>query len=50
MSRRHKHRGTFAKFVDPSTEGKCPYCKKHVKSLEAHVKAKHKGEKLIEGN
>ena len=26
---------------------KCPYCSKHVKSLEGHVHDKHKKEKLI---
>ncbi len=33
------------KCVKRSTEGSCPYCHKPVKSLEAHVKMKHKGEK-----
>ncbi len=36
-----------AKYIMPSTEGKCPYCKKHVEGLEAHIKAKHRGEKLV---
>ena len=35
------------KYVEPTTEGKCPYCSKHVKSLENHINDKHKGEKLI---
>lgn len=35
-----------AKQNEPSTEGHCPYCHKPVKSLESHIKAKHKGEKL----
>lgn len=26
---------------EPTTEGVCPYCKKHVKALEAHMKIKH---------
>ncbi|MBU2561926.1 MAG: hypothetical protein KKD17_06530 [Nanoarchaeota archaeon] len=34
------------KYVKPTTEGKCPYCKKHVKALEKHIHDKHKGEKL----
>jgi len=28
-------------------EGKCPYCHKHVNSLEAHIHDRHKLEKLI---
>ncbi|MBI2134420.1 hypothetical protein HYU09_00375 [Candidatus Woesearchaeota archaeon] len=36
-----------AKLNDPSTEGKCPYCRKYVKSLEAHFRSKHKNEKLV---
>ncbi|MBU2496807.1 MAG: hypothetical protein KJ767_02000 [Nanoarchaeota archaeon] len=44
---RHQSRGEFAKFIEPSTEGKCPFCKKHVKNLEAHTKIKHMGEKLV---
>lgn len=35
-----------AKQIAPKTEGKCPYCKKNVQSLEKHVKSKHKGEKV----
>jgi phage FluMu protein Com len=33
------------------TEGKCPYCKKHSKNLEEHIKSGHKSEKekQIEG-
>ena len=34
------------KYIKPTTEGSCPYCHKHVKALEAHVKVKHKREKL----
>ena len=26
---------------EPTTEGVCPYCKKHVQALEAHMKIKH---------
>lgn len=35
------------KEVEPTTEGQCPYCHKHVKALEAHIEAKHKGQKLM---
>ena len=35
------------KYVEPTTEGKCPYCHRHVQSLEAHINDKHKGEKLV---
>ena len=35
-----------AKFIEPSTEAKCPYCNKFVKSLESHIKSKHLREKL----
>ena len=35
------------KYMAQKTEGKCPYCNKHVKSLEGHVHDKHKREKLI---
>ena len=34
------------KYIKPTTEGYCPYCDKHVKSLEAHIHDTHKGEKL----
>ena len=36
-----------AKVVKQTTEGKCPYCNNHVKSLENHIHDKHKREKLI---
>jgi len=39
--------GHNPKYITPTTEGKCPYCRKHVKSLEAHIKDKHMREKLI---
>lgn len=44
-----KKRGWWnpAKYIQRSTKGRCPYCHKPVKSLEAHIKSKHKGEKLI---
>ena len=32
------------KATAPTTEGVCPYCKKHVKALEAHMKIKHLNE------
>ena len=35
------------KYVEPTTEGHCPYCHKQVKSLEHHIHDKHKGEKLL---
>ncbi len=34
------------KYIEKSTRGKCPYCHKFVKSLEAHIKSKHKKEKV----
>ena len=34
------------KYIKPSIEGKCPYCKNSVKSLEAHIHDTHKGEKI----
>ena len=36
-----------AKYVEPTTEGRCPYCHKTVKSVEHHIKSKHKGKKLV---
>ncbi len=33
-----------AKHLNKTTEGTCPYCKKHVKALEAHIHDKHKKE------
>ncbi len=34
------------KDVKQTTEGKCPYCKKNVKALEAHIHDRHmKGKK-----
>jgi len=35
------------KQIEKHEEGKCPYCRKHVKSLESHMHDKHKSEKLI---
>ncbi|MBW2967830.1 hypothetical protein KY362_05070 [Candidatus Woesearchaeota archaeon] len=33
------------KWVDPSTEGKCPYCKRPVKNIEKHIHDRHIDEK-----
>jgi len=33
------------KFIPEHTRGKCPYCKKPFKNIEAHAKAKHRFEK-----
>nr|MBI4157047.1 hypothetical protein [Candidatus Woesearchaeota archaeon] len=38
----HEKRTTLPKFVEKSTEGKCKYCNKHVKNLEAHIRSRHK--------
>lgn len=39
------------KFILKHTENSCPYCKKHIKNIEEHIKALHKNEKpkLIKG-
>ena len=34
-------KGRWPKYIQPSEERKCPYCKKFVKNIEAHVKIKH---------
>lgn len=47
MPRQTKVKYSQAKYVRKTTEGRCPYCHKTVQSLEAHMKIKHKGEKLI---
>ena len=36
-----------ARFIEPTTEGRCPYCHKQVRSLEHHIHDKHKREKLV---
>ena len=36
-----------SKHIEQKTEGKCPYCNKHVKFLESHISDKHKREKLV---
>lgn len=35
------------KQMPESTEGRCPHCHKHVKSLELHIHDKHLGEKPV---
>ena len=47
MPRPTKIKYSLKKFVRKTTEGHCPYFHKPIKSIEAHVKAKHKGNKLI---
>lgn len=47
MGRKHKKRIDLPAYIEPTTKGRCPYCHKFVKSLEHHIKAKHKREKLI---
>ncbi|MDP3765516.1 MAG: hypothetical protein Q8R04_03305 [Nanoarchaeota archaeon] len=34
-----------SKYIELTTEGKCPFCHKHVKSLKNHTHDKHKLEK-----
>ena len=36
-----------AKQMEAHKEGKCPYCKKHVKSLNDHIHDKHRTEKQV---
>ncbi|MBU0461318.1 MAG: hypothetical protein KJ574_01895 [Nanoarchaeota archaeon] len=36
----------YPKQIKPTTEGRCPYCHKDVKSLEDHIHDKHRTEKL----
>ncbi|MFH1063602.1 MAG: hypothetical protein V1729_00815 [Candidatus Woesearchaeota archaeon] len=45
MTNRHKGCNNPKKWVEPTTEGKCKYCNKTVKSLETHIHDKHKGKK-----
>jgi hypothetical protein len=47
MTERKKGWHTLPKEIDATTKGECPYCRKHVESLEHHIKDKHKGEKPI---
>jgi hypothetical protein len=35
------------KYIPPTTEGICPFCKKRVKSLENHIHDKHKGKPRV---
>ena len=44
---KHKKHTDLPQYVEPTTEGKCNYCHKIVKSLEHHVQAMHKKEKLV---
>lgn len=45
MVKTKKEMGKLPKYVKLTTEANCPYCHKHVKSLEDHINDKHKGEK-----
>ena len=44
--RTHAWKKDSSKYIKPTTKGKCPYCKKPVKSLEHHIHDKHKEEQL----
>ena len=44
MSKKYKKRRDLPKYIEPSTEGKCPYCHKRVENIESHKKTKHKEE------
>jgi len=33
------------KYIPPHTKNKCPYCRKHIKNIEEHIRAHHKFEK-----
>ncbi len=37
--------GSTLKQIKPTTPGKCPYCHKKIKAIEAHIHDMHKGEK-----
>ena len=37
-----RNQGGVPKHNAPTTEGKCPHCKKHVQSLEHHIRDKHR--------
>ena len=43
--KKHLKRTRLPKHIKPTTEGTCPICKKHVKSLEHHMKFKHRNRK-----
>ena len=45
MTNRRKGWHNPKKDLEGTTSGKCPYCNKHVESLEHHIHDKHKGEK-----
>ena len=42
---RKRHQPWPRKFILEHHEGSCPYCHKHVKNIEAHIKTEHKQEK-----
>ncbi len=44
MGIKHQKRTDLPKQIPKSTEGSCPYCHKHTKNIEAHIKSKHKEE------
>ena len=48
----HRHKGVRRRgepwprnYIPDHTSGKCPYCKKQIKNIESHIKAKHLSEK-----
>lgn len=43
----HVWKNDLKKYVEPTTEGNCPYCHKPVKSVEKHIRDRHRGEKLV---
>jgi len=45
MGIKHQRKTKLPKYVEKSTKGKCKYCHKHVKNLEAHVKKRHMSER-----
>ncbi|MBU0536272.1 MAG: hypothetical protein KKE20_04865 [Nanoarchaeota archaeon] len=47
MTKTRKGMNKLPRYVSKTTDGKCPYCNKHVKSLENHIHDEHKGKKLI---
>lgn len=47
MGKTKRQRNKVSKYIKAPVVGRCPYCHINVKSLEAHTKAKHKGQKLV---
>ena len=47
MPRQTKIKYSQSKEIERTTVGSCPYCHKNVKALEAHVRDKHRKQKLI---